>query len=152
MPRYNEDKIATLISEMKKSFERLNSFRSIKRDDFLGNLDKIDSAKYNFIVAIESAIDICNHIISKNNYRMPKNFGDTFKVLHEQGAFSNIKGMSDKDFIKNLISMAKFRNRLVHIYWEINEELLYDYLQNNLVDLKIFLDKISQFLNLKDKI
>ncbi len=135
---------------MRKALERLESFRSIKRNDFLMNMDKIDSTKYNFIVAIESAIDICNHIISKNNYRMPKNFGDTFKVLHEQGAFSFANETENNAFIKNLISMAKFRNRLVHIYWEVSEQLLYDYLQKNLADLKLFIDRISHFLNLKN--
>ncbi len=143
MPQYNADKIAKLISEMRKASDRLRNLSSIQKEKFLKNYDKIDSAKYNFIIAIESAIDICNHIISQNNYRLPKDFGDTFQVLFEQNVF-------DKKFLSNLKSMAKFRNRLVHIYWEVNDEQVYVYLQNNLKDFKIFLKSISEFLHLND--
>lgn len=143
MPQFNADKIATLSSEMRKALERLGNLSLINKDEFLNNNDKIDSAKYNFIVTIESAIDICNHIISQNGYRIPKNYGDAFQVLAEQNIF-------DKEFSKNLKSMAKFRNRLVHIYWEIDNEHLYNYLQNNLNDFRIFTDNISKFLELEN--
>ena len=143
MPNFNSDKIAALTSEMKRAFERLQNLSLLSKNDFLINPDKIDSAKYNFIVAIESAIDICNHIISQNSYRLPENFGDTFQVLFEQGAF-------DGEFIKNLKAMAKFRNRLVHIYWEVDNEQVYSFLKNNLMDFKSFLNKIAGFLNLEN--
>jgi uncharacterized protein YutE (UPF0331/DUF86 family) len=42
--------------------------------------------------------------------------------------------------------MAKFRNRLVHLYWEIDDEQLYEILQNRLVDFKKFLDSLASFL------
>lgn len=143
MPRYNADKIAKLISEMRKASERLQLLSSTDKNQFLDNRDKIDSAKYNFIIAIESAIDICNHIISQNGYRIPEDYGDAFKVLFEQGAFN-------KEFLKNLNAMAKFRNRLVHIYWELDNEQIYDYLQINLKDFKNFLNNISEFLQLEN--
>jgi len=41
-------------------------------DQALNDPDKIGSAKYHFIVAIESAIDMCNHVISRNGYRVPE--------------------------------------------------------------------------------
>jgi uncharacterized protein YutE (UPF0331/DUF86 family) len=139
MPRFNADKIAKLISEMRNAFERLRLLSSVAKDKFLGNNDKIDSTKYNFIIAI----DISNHIISQNNYRLPKDFGDTFQVLFEQGVF-------DEKFLKNLKAMTKFRNRLVHIYWEVNNEQIYDYLQINLKDFTTFVNKISEFLQLNN--
>ena len=143
MQKYNPDKLATLISELKKSFDRLEVLGSIEKENFLHSPDKIDSVKYNFIVAIESAIDICNHIISQNGYRIPENYGDTFQVLEERGAF-------DIEFVKKLKIMARFRNRLVHIYWEVDDELVYSFLQNNLWDFKVFLERISKFLDLEN--
>lgn len=104
--------------------------------------DKIGSAKYHFIVAIESAIDICNHVISQNGYRAPEDYGDTFRILGEQGAF-------DKDFISDLKEMAKFRNRLIHLYWEVDDEQLHEILQLRLDDFKRFLNDIALFLRLE---
>jgi uncharacterized protein YutE (UPF0331/DUF86 family) len=141
MPLFNPDKIAKLVSEMRKSVDRLHSLRTLDRRLFLTDPDKTGSAKYHFIVAIESAIDICNHIISQNGYRTPEDYGDTFQILGEQGAFN-------KDFVKALKNMTRFRNRLVHLYWEVNDEQIYEILQNMLNDFKAFLDGIAVFLGL----
>lgn len=142
MPLFNLDKIAKLVSEMRKAISRLDYLKSLDRESFLSNPDKICSAKYNFIIAIESTIDICNHIISQNGYRSPEDYADTFQILGEQGAF-------DEDFIKVLKEMAKFRNRLVHLYWDVDDELLYEILQTQLIDFKTFLNNIAAFLNLE---
>jgi uncharacterized protein YutE (UPF0331/DUF86 family) len=142
MPRFNPDKIAKLVSEMRKAINRLRSLKTFDKESFISNHDKIGSAKYNFIVAIESAIDICNHTISQNGYRAPEDYADTFQVLGEQGAF-------DKDFTKVLKDMAKFRNRLIHLYWEVDDKQVYEILQSRLDDFKTFLDNIAIFLNLE---
>ncbi len=54
-----------------------------------------------------------------------------------------------EDFSEELIKMAKFRNRLVHIYWEINDKQIYQILQTNLDDFKKLLDSIAGFLEWK---
>jgi uncharacterized protein YutE (UPF0331/DUF86 family) len=139
MPRFNPDKITKLISEMRKSVDHLKNLRSLNKDSFLGDPDKIGSAKYHFIVSIESGIDICNHIISQNGYRTPDDYADTFQVLAEKGAF-------DSEFAGTLKEMAKFRNRLVHLYLEIDDGQVYEILQNRLEDFKNFLHNIAVFL------
>lgn len=143
MPLFNPDKIAKLVSEMRKALNRLRFLSDLNRELFLNDPDKIGSTKYNFIIAIESAIDICNHIISQNGYRVPEDYADTFQVLGEQGAF-------DKDFVKVLKDMAKFRNRLIHLYWEVNDEQVHEVLHTRLNDFKAFLDKIAVFLRLEN--
>lgn len=142
MPLFNPDKIAKLVSEMRKAVDRLRTLKAIDKKLFLHDPDKIGSAKYSFIVAIESAIDICNHIISQNGYRTPEDYADTFQVLGEQGVF-------DKDFTRALKDMAKFRNRLTHLYWEVNDEHVREILESRLDDFKIFLDGAARFLGLE---
>jgi uncharacterized protein YutE (UPF0331/DUF86 family) len=85
MPLFNPDKIASLVSEMRKAINRLKSLGSLDKESFLNDPDKIVSAKYNFVIAIESAIDICNHIISQNGYRVPEDYADTFKDSKKYG-------------------------------------------------------------------
>lgn len=139
MPRFNPDKITKLISGMRKSVDHLKTLRSLNRDSFLNDPDKIGSAKYHFIVSIESAIDISNHIISQNGYRTPEDYADTFQVIAEKGAFDN-------QFANTLKEMSKFRNRLVHLYWEIDDKQVHEILQNRLDDFKTFLNSIAAFL------
>jgi uncharacterized protein YutE (UPF0331/DUF86 family) len=143
MPVFNPDKITRLVSEMRKAVSHLQSLSTLDQKSFLNDPDKIGSAKYHFITAIESAIDICSHVISQNGYRAPEDYGDTFQVLGEQGAFK-------EDFVKDLKNMAKFRNRLIHLYWEVDDGQVYEILQSKLGDFKTFLDKVAMFLKLEE--
>jgi len=51
----------------------------------------------------------------------------------------------DQDLCERLV-MAKFRNRLVHLYWKINPEKIFEIVQNNLEDFKLFEKKIVEFV------
>lgn len=139
MPLFDQEKMTKLVSVLRKSVARLTDIAKLPQDEFLNDPDKIGSTKYHFIVAIESSIDMCNHLISRNGYRVPENYGDTFRVMGEVGAL-------DTDFSDDLRNMAKFRNRLVHLYWEVDDQQLYEILQNRLVDFKKFLDSLASFL------
>ncbi len=46
--------------------------------------------------------------------------------------------------------MARFRNRLIHLYWEVDDNQIYEILQSRLDDFKTFLDQIGKFLKLKE--
>lgn len=139
MPLFDQEKMVQLVSELRKSSNHLRELSKLDKEGLIKDPDKIGSTKYNFIVAIESCIDMCNHIISRNGFRAPDSYSDTFKVMGEIGAL-------DKDFANEMISMAKFRNRLVHLYWEVDNDLLYNILKTRLDDFKQFINQISQFL------
>ena len=46
--------------------------------------------------------------------------------------------------------MAKFRNRLVHMYWDIDKELVHKYVMDNIEDFRLFQEKIVEYLNDND--
>ena len=139
MPQFDQDKMAGLVSELRKSLTMLSRLADLPRQSFLGDPDKIGSTKYHFIVAIESCIDMGNHIISRNGYRIPEDYGDTFTVLSEVGALP-------ADFSEELRLIARFRNRLVHLYWKVDDQQLYEILKERLGDFKTFIDSLSVFL------
>ena len=139
MPQFDQETMVKLVSELRKNVARLQDLSRLAKAEFLKDPDKIGSAKYHFIVAIESCIDMCNHVISRNGFRAPEDYGDTFRVMNEEGAF-------EQDFSDELVNMAKFRNRLVHIYLEVENKQVYEILQDRLNDFKKFIDSISNFL------
>ncbi len=141
---FNADKIRKITSEIHSSLERLEELRRLPKDAFFSDPHKISSAKYNFIVAIEGAVDLCNHVIAKNAFRTPEDYADTFKVMRERGAF-------DAAFTENLVRMARFRNRLVHIYWEVDNDELYNILQSRIEDIRQFLTKFGAFIGTSGK-
>ena len=140
MLKYELEVITTLKSQLLGARSLLHELSSKEMKTLEEDPHLLSSAKYNLVVAIEAAIDICNHLISKNNFRLPDGYKDTFIVLAEQG-------LIDKEFAaENLVQMAGFRNRLVHQYWNLDPQMIYKILQTNLTDLDRFLDEIERNL------
>ena len=139
MPLYDLEKMVKLVSQLRNSVGRLHNISKLPPDEFLQDPDKVGSTKYHFIVAIESSIDMCNHIISRNGYRVPEDYGDTYKIMGEKGAF-------DVEFSEQLVKMAKFRNRLVPLNWEVDDARIYKIFEENLGDFMKFIKLIAGFL------
>ena len=135
----NPNLVATKISEIQQSLERLDSITSKGRDVFLTDPNLIDSAKYRLITAIEAAISICNHIIARKFKRVPESYSDCFTILHECSVIT-------AELAEKLGNMARFRNMLVHIYWEIDDEKIFDILTSDLVDFENYIKEIVRFL------
>jgi uncharacterized protein YutE (UPF0331/DUF86 family) len=133
--------VRKITSEVLSALQRLEDLRKLSEEEFAADPHKVASAKYNLIVAIEGAVDLSNHIISKNGFRTPEDYADTFRVMEEKGVF-------DAEFTNSLIQMARFRNRLVHIYWDIDDAEIYRIIQTRLQDIKQFLKKFGNFIGL----
>ena len=126
-----------MLSNLRGYVRVLGSLATFPREDFLGNPDKIGNAKYHFVIAIECCIDIANHIIASENYRFPRDNAESFAVLIEAGILA-------EDLREPLRNMARFRNRLVHLYWRVDDQRVYDYLQTAPPDFDRFARAIAQ--------
>ncbi len=100
-------------------------------EEFLSDKLLIGSAKYYLQVSIECCLDIANHIISAKRLRAPKDYADSFRVLEENEILA-------PDLGKRLQQMAKFRNRLVHLYAEIDDQYVYDFITEDVKDIESF--------------
>jgi uncharacterized protein YutE (UPF0331/DUF86 family) len=138
---FNSDKVRKITSEILLALERLEDLKKLTEKEFTADPHKIGSAKYSFIVVIEGMVDLCNHIIAKNGFRTPEDYADTFRVMQESGVF-------DLEFTNSLTQMARFRNRLVHIYWDIDNAELYKIIQIRLRDIKRFMKEFGIFIGL----
>ncbi|CAA9231275.1 MAG: hypothetical protein AVDCRST_MAG77-1025 [uncultured Chloroflexi bacterium] len=98
---------------------------------FTADFVLLGSAKYYLMTAIEACLDLAQHVIARRGWRTPNSYADTFDVLAEHG-------LVPADFLPRLRSMARFRNRLVHLYWDVDPQTLYALLQSNLGDFDRF--------------
>jgi uncharacterized protein YutE (UPF0331/DUF86 family) len=135
----NKNKINSIYDHLKSSLEELRDIAKTDKDAFFQDGAKIGAAKYYLQTSIEACIDLGHHIISAEDYRSPQNLRDIFKVLSENGVLP-------KDFSETMQYMAGFRNRLVHLYWEVDNEELYKYLQNQLGDFDTYVHHILDFV------
>jgi uncharacterized protein YutE (UPF0331/DUF86 family) len=124
-------KLDQMLSNLRRYLEVLRDLAAVPRPEFLANPDKVGNAKYHLVIVIECCIDIANHIIASENYRFPKDNADSFVVLIE-------RGLLEPGARQAMQAMARFRNRLVHLYWDVDDERVHAYLQEAMKDIGRF--------------
>jgi uncharacterized protein YutE (UPF0331/DUF86 family) len=129
-------KLDSMLSNLKTYVEVLRRLASIPLAELSADPDKIGSAKYHLVVAIECCIDIANHIIASERFRLPRDMADSFVVLVE-------RGVCPRELEARLKAMATFRNRLVHLYWQVDDQLVAEYLRDGLDDFDRFVAAVS---------
>ena len=117
----------------------LRELRSVPAEALPGDLVRMGSVKYYLQVSIESCIDVAQHVIASEGFRPPKDYADTFTVLAE-------RGILEQEFAERLRRMAKFRNRLVHLYGEVDDQHVVRVLAEDLGDFDLFRERILAML------
>lgn len=122
------------------SFTReLEAFGKISKKEFLKNSERQYAVMHLLQLAIESCLSLGNHIIARERLGVPQNYQDTFSLL-EKGK------ILQPEFAEEMKKMARFRNRLVHIYWEIDTPQIYEILTTRLGDFKEYVASIRKFI------
>lgn len=127
----NHDLVRNRCSEITDSLARLEKIGLLSKEAFLQDQDTKDIASYRLLIAIEAALSLCYHISSKRLQKVPESYADCFQLL---GDADLIPG----DLSTNLQKMARFRNLLVHVYWDVDEEALFTVIKSHLGDLRKF--------------
>ena len=127
----NQELIRTRCLDISESVERLEKIRNDPMDMFLKDRDTQDIACYRLLVAIEAALGICYHITAKQLKKVPEQYAECFALVGDAGIISS-------ELSENLQKMARFRNLLVHMYWKVDYEAVYQIIQNGLNDLRRF--------------
>jgi len=133
------DKVEGILANLKGYMEKLSKLAALRQEEFLADFTKVESAKHLFQVSVECCLDVSNHIIASERFRAPKNYAESFEILAEQGILP-------KTFLPTLRQMVQFRNRLVHLYWEIDAEIVYEILQKNLGDFDVFTKYVVNYI------
>jgi len=136
MKDVDPERVGKLVGSMREAVGLLRELAGLPEADFAADRHLQSSAKYNFVSGIEAAVDIANHLISRQGLRSPEDYADTFQVLAEAR-------LLDPDFAGELKKMARFRNRLVHRYWDVDVQELRTILQTRLADFEAFISQIS---------
>jgi uncharacterized protein YutE (UPF0331/DUF86 family) len=92
-----------------------------------------------YLTAIESCLNISNHLIARLGLRPPQDYGDVFRILRDAYILP-------AECAEAMVDMARFRNLLVHLYWQLDYERIYDSLQGRLASLEAFASHIARWL------
>lgn len=135
----NPSRVEEKLRRLEEYVSVLREIRAIPRAELLADRIRMGSAKYYLQVAIECCLDVAAHVISSEGFRPPKDYGDIFMVLAERGVL-------DGPFAEKLRQMAKFRNRLVHLYAQVDDRQVVGALDADLGDFDLFRDRIVRLI------
>lgn len=136
---FDKNKIDQKLLFMDICLNKLKKLRAFDKEIFIEDFTKVDSAKYLLQVSIEAMLDISSHLIARNRWGKPKDNKEHFQMLSDNGII-------DKNDVSIYFNMAKFRNRIVHMYFDISDDMIYDIVQNNINDFERFIGNIARVI------
>jgi uncharacterized protein YutE (UPF0331/DUF86 family) len=91
--------------------------------------------------SLEAVFDIGRHILAKTGHgELAQEYKSIARGLGALGAVSG-------SLAAKLVEMAGYRNRLVHLYWEVTADELYRILQDELDSFVSFVKEVMAYLD-----
>src|SRR5262245_38566642 len=106
---------------------------------FLENRERQYAVLHALQLAIEASVDIATHICAADTLGIPGSYAEAFDLIEKAGIVDAATG-------EDLKRMARFRNRIVHFYGEIDLRVVYRTLQDDLGDFDRYLTAIERYL------
>ena len=118
-----------------ENLEKLQVLKGMDYERFASDFRNIDSALHRLQTSIQALVDIAGYIIASLGLRTPSTSAEVIDILIENGLLNE----EQRD---RYISMIQFRNRIVHFYNDIDLKILFQVLQEELVDIRELYHKL----------
>ncbi|MFQ5610733.1 MAG: DUF86 domain-containing protein [Anaerolineae bacterium] len=138
MQAINIEMIRNRAAEVRQNTAKIQRYAAQPDAEFWADERNIHTVMHLLLLSIESVAAICNHLMAKVGHRASASYSECFEGLGEMEVL-------DDPIVHRLIQMARFRNILVHRYWDVDEKRVLDYARNNLDDFEAFLTAIGRF-------
>jgi len=138
-----KNEVLNKLERLQKYIKMLNSYKKYSFQDINEDFTLRGAIERYLQLSLECCIDIGEIIISSRGLRKPETYKEVIEILGEEGILP-------EEFAERFAEAAKFRNVLVHMYAEIDVELVHEILQNNLGDFDEFAKHIARYLEKKE--
>src|SRR5207247_9229295 len=105
-------------SRIRRYVADLRDMSAISDAAFLENRERQYAVLHALQLAIEASVEIATHICAADNLGIPSSYAEAFDLIEKAGIVDGVVA-------KQLRAMARFRNRIVHFYGEVDLRLVY---------------------------
>lgn len=131
------------IERFNKGLEILEELRNYEIDKFLTDLKLLSIAERNIQVCTEFIVDFSSYILSKLKVEIPDTYREIIRKVREEGII-------DENLEKKLQGIVGLRNIIVHMYADIDAEIIYDNLEDIIQTLREAAAKLLDFSKAKN--
>jgi uncharacterized protein YutE (UPF0331/DUF86 family)/predicted nucleotidyltransferase len=142
-PAIDRDRVIEFLRLISADVQDLREKAKISKEEYLQSRDVQAIVERRLQTAIESCLNIGNHLIARLGLRPPQDYADVFRILRDANILPS-------ECAEAMVDMARFRNLLVHLYWQLDYERMYDSLQGRFASLEAFASHIGQWLREQD--
>jgi len=132
-------KLKNRLEGLRERYELLKSWQDMTKEEFLNDPRNNRSVLRLLQEAIEACISTAHLIVAAQEYGRPQSYAEAFVLLAQHGVL-------DQEFSAELEKMVGFRNRVIHRYWDIDFEEVYQIFKERLEDFKHFEREILKFV------
>lgn len=132
------EKIRNALAGIGESCNALSSFVAMDVKTFLADKNNYALTEHHFRRALEGILTVGTHLLS----RLPVKTKDYQEIIVSLGT----QGIIPKDFADSNKKLAGYRNRLVHIYWEVSSEELLQVIKDHMKDIEAFCGYFEEVL------
>lgn len=143
MKRVNAELIRTKATAIRRNIERITRLASLPDEQFWSDERNIETVKLWLIELVQDAADLCNHLAARLAHQVPLSYPECFEVLGDEGIL-------EKSLADSLRAMARFRNLLVHRYWDVDDQRVLQIARTQLGDLEQFLEAVGRITGIHD--
>jgi uncharacterized protein YutE (UPF0331/DUF86 family) len=133
----DQQKIRQKLHFMRENLELLEQFKNIDQQQFTSDPITESAALRMLQVSIEAMLDICSHIIAREGWGLAK----TYVEIVELSVKNSLIPKEKSDIYKN---MARFRNRIIHLYDRVETAEVLSIINNHLDDFRPFMSAIIE--------
>ncbi|MCS7065544.1 MAG: DUF86 domain-containing protein, partial [Fimbriimonadales bacterium] len=137
MSAIDADVVRAKATAIRRNIARVRALTSQPDEQFWADERNIEVIKLWMIQLVQDAADLCNHLAARLLNEAPGSYPECFELLGEAQ-------ITDESLTDNLRRMARFRNLLVHRYWDVDDHQVLQIARTHLVDLERFLQAIGK--------
>jgi uncharacterized protein YutE (UPF0331/DUF86 family) len=135
----DRDLILRRLASLETYLGQLAPYRGIDVDEYRSDWKTQRIVDRTLHLAIETCMDLADHIVSDRRLRVPETGAESFEILAEAGLLPASLGAA-------LASMVGFRNILVHDYTRIDPSVVVRVLDHDLADVERFRNAIAALI------
>ncbi len=137
------DMLVSGISITEQALDVLTRVREGGLNAYFASLETRLMAERALHLAIESCIDMAGHLVSARKLGRPTSYVDIFQILRD-------RGLIDEDLARRMMSMVRFRHRLVHLYSRIDNALVFKLIDEELDDISRFVNAVIDLADMNE--
>jgi uncharacterized protein YutE (UPF0331/DUF86 family)/predicted nucleotidyltransferase len=135
----DREKVLSQVRLLEVDLRRLREKAALAEETYLADPDAQDVVMRRFQTALESCVNIGNHLIARLRLRLAEDYATVFAILGEAGILS-------RELADRMTGLARFRNLLVHLYWRVDHQDIFRRMGERIQTLVEFQSRVRDFL------